>query len=460
MDFRNYLRMTVAALHQEFLRSAGVFIDSRQAIAGGLFFAINGDRFDGNDFAMRALGQGAYKAVVDRPEFKETHGCMYVPNTITALQRLAHYHRMQFDIPVLALTGSNGKTTTKELVSSVLSQKFRTLSTRGNFNNHLGVPLTLLRLTNQTELAIVEMGANHVGEIKWLCNLANPNHGLITNIGDAHLEGFGSREKIRQGKTELFRYLEAHRGQIFINEEEPSLKSEINRYNGAVGYGLDSLPGQIERIEFAEGSKLQTVQLFSTGSCTIRSNLYGAYNRMNILTAIALGTYFGLSSEQIQTGVESFVPEDNRSQMIRLDEETTLYMDAYNANPTSMEKAIAFFCDFERGDGIAILGDMKELGAGEIEEHGRIINLLKNQPQITRVFLVGPLFQQAFRQKQAGDPGKFELFANVDRAIDRWLNSPPSFNAVILKGSRSIQLEKLAAVIKENFQSSESGVDR
>ena len=424
-------------LYAIFLEHPVVATDSRQVIPGSLFFALTGDSFNGNKFAAAALAQGAAYAVVDEAEYALDDHFILVENVLETLQELARYHRMQFNIPVVAITGTNGKTTTKELTCAVLSEKYQTLATKGNLNNHIGVPLTLLKLTNETEIALIEMGANHPGEIDFLCRIAQPGFGLITNIGKAHLEGFGGYEGVIRTKTELYRFLKEKNGTVFLNKQDELLVEHAIGMNTATYGTIPANPGTILTtsdpfvtlyLRFCDGHEL-----------TIETKLYGRYNETNILAAAAVGHHFGVSPGQIKAALEDYEPDNNRSQVTRT-ETNLLILDAYNANPSSMEAALSNFAESGYPEKALILGDMLELGASSDEEHRHIMELI-DRLGLTRVFLIGPVFTRLNTRR--------ETMCFHDSELARmWLDHHRVTNSTILiKGSRGIRLEKLVDVL-------------
>ncbi len=432
--------MEIPDLYQIYLKHPSVTTDSRKVPQGSLFFALRGDHFDGNRFAAQAIADGAAYAVVDDPEVCQDDRFLLVENTLTALQDLGRHHRRQFDIPVIAITGSNGKTTTKELVSAVLGSHYPTHFTQGNYNNHIGLPLTLLSMPLTTEVAVIEMGANHQGEIGFLCTLAEPTHGLITNIGKAHLEGFGGIEGVKKGKSELYRYLAAHKGLAFINKSEAFLEELAAPVSKKLLYAQSDEP----RVgnEYYETQLLATdpfvrVAFLSENDELVKvdSRLIGIYNFNNIMTAITLGKYFKVPAQKIKTAIEQYVPSNNRSQLMRWGEHT-LILDAYNANPDSMREALLNLAAMEGDHKIAIIGDMLELGESSAEEHRRIAWLAQEQG-FDLVVLTGPAFAEAARE--------FNLlyFENTD-ALRDWFTAqhfPPSL--LLIKASRGMKLERL-----------------
>lgn len=382
-----------------------VSTDTRNLPAGCVFFALHGERFDGNKFAQQALESGASLAVIDKPEYALPEGTLLVTNTLLALQDLARAWRRELGLPIIGITGTNGKTTTKELLATVLSTKFHLHYTQGNLNNQIGVPLTLLQITRAHEMAIVEMGASHPGDIKELVDIAEPNCGLITNVGRAHLEGFGSFEGVQQTKKELYDYLREHQGFIFRNTDNPYLAQ---------------MAGDLKTVAY------------TTGTMPSGTNLVGEYNAENVSAAICVGEYFGISREQALEAICQYVPTNNRSQAMQT-ANNHLIVDAYNANPTSMQAAINAF----KGD-TYILGAMRELGEYSHLEHQNIVNMLAER-KAENVFLVGEEYMQT--------TSPYPVFENVDGLHKYLQDNPLKDKNILLKGSRSTQMEKLLDIL-------------
>jgi UDP-N-acetylmuramoyl-tripeptide--D-alanyl-D-alanine ligase len=427
--------MTIKNLYRKFLDHPEAATDSRNLPEGAIFFGLKGDRFNGNEFAATALKNGASLAVIDDARFMSDNRCILVEDALETLQQLAHHHRNQFRIPVIAITGTNGKTTTKELIHRVLSRKYRTLATAGNLNNHIGVPLTLLRIRPDTEIAIVEMGANHPGEIDLLCRIAEPTHGLITNIGKAHLEGFGGFEGVIRTKTELYRFLRTTNGAAFVNTSDPLLK-EHTREMQVVPYGT----GEPVAILGMQDDPCVTLQVrIDKDSINIPTRLYGNYNADNVLAAACIGHFFGVGPEEIKTAIGSYVPDNNRSQVSET-ESNILILDMYNANPSSMEQALDHFAKSATDNKVLILGDMLELGSESDHEHIRILQLI-SKLGFTNVFLVGPVFTRLNSERD------WICFQDSDLAR-MWLDHHPVRDSIILiKGSRGIKLEKVVETL-------------
>jgi len=426
--------MNTTAIHPLFLKSSGVSTDTRKIFKNCIFFALKGENFNGNLFAQEALDKGAFKVIVDEKAFhKSTGETILVENVLLTLQELATYHRKFLGLPIIALTGSNGKTTSKELINAVLSQKFITVATQGNLNNHIGVPLTLLAMNKETELGIVEMGANHLGEIKMLSEIVEPDYGYITNFGKAHLEGFGTLEGVVQGKTELYQFLKKYNKKIFVNANDPK---QVASSEG------------IERITFGTAQSDFDIQLLDSShylliefnGTQIQSNLVGAYNFANLSAAIAIGAYFKVSPEKIKAGIESYVPSNNRSQWITKGKNTIL-LDAYNANPTSMLAALENFKQAKGENKILFLGDMFELGQEAEAEHQNIVDFLTKNP-FGKVFLVGSNF--FISTNKTSHIKQFETFDELKKELQK---NPPKDATILIKASRGMALERILDII-------------
>ena len=414
--------MNLEKLYTAFTNSTGVTTDSRKIEEGAMFFALHGASFDGNDYAVQSLEKGASVAVVDREDIltanpDHAEQLILVEDTLQALQALAREHRRELAIPIIAIAGSNGKTTTKELVSRVLAERFAVTTTKGNLNNHIGVPLTLLSMNNETEFGIVEMGASAQHEIELLCSIAEPNYGILTNIGLSHLEGFGGVEGIRKGKGELFDYLNENGGRAFVPQEDATLcDMVIEREDLAVEYYTRTI---------AEG---------------FNSNLTGDYNRYNIAAAVAVGRYFDIAESRIAEAILSFTPDNNRSQAVKT-ERNSLVVDCYNANPSSMEVALDNIATMEAERKVLILGDMLELGEWSAEAHQNILR--KADKVANEIILVGKEFAAAHAVVGEELESNYSLYPTTAEASES-LNKKPISNALILlKGSRGIALEKL-----------------
>ncbi|MBK8555115.1 MAG: UDP-N-acetylmuramoyl-tripeptide--D-alanyl-D-alanine ligase [Lewinellaceae bacterium] len=403
-----------------------------------MFFALKGENFNGNAFAAQALASGAAWAVVDDPSLAGDARMLLVPDVLTALQDLALHHRRQFMIPILAIGGSNGKTTTKELVHAVLCKQYPCHATKGNLNNHIGVPLTLLSMPAETEVAVVEMGANHAGDIQKLCQITEPTHGLLTNIGKEHLEGFGNLEGVKQAEGELFDYLREHKGWAFVNASEKYLKS-MSRRNRRLLYCAANEPephDNIIEVQLVAHHPFVVAAFLDENDqkVSVNTQLVGWYNFYNVMTAIALGIYFKVPSAKIKAAIEGYTPRNNRSQILPRGSNTIL-LDAYNANPSSMEAALKMLKAFPAERKIAVLGDMLEVGADSLTEH-QIILRMARRSGFQQIILVGPGFK-------ACDDGKGkDVFLPDAGALRDWLAAHPIENTVLLfKGSRGIRLE-------------------
>ncbi len=429
--------MEIASLYAIFRSYPIITTDSRNIPANSIFFALKGANFNGNAFAEEALSKGASYAVIDEPEFAINDRTVLVDDVLSSLQQLAQYHRNQLGIPILAITGTNGKTTTKELITAVLSKKFKVNSTKGNLNNHIGVPLTLLSMNEQTEFGVVEMGANHPGEIKSLCDIANPDFGLVTNIGKAHLEGFGSFEGVIKTKSEMYDFIRNKSGKCFLNADNPLL---INQAKGIelISYGESTdyfMAGELASTD----NYLVVKALFPKGWLYLKSKLIGDYNFENLLAAACIGKYFDVDPLLIQEAITEYTPSNNRSQLIKK-ATNTIIMDAYNANPTSMMAALSNFASIQHENKCVILGDMLELGDTSAEEHQKITDFIEEQT-FAEVYLVGPQF------KNTTDRTQKKKFEQVE-LLTIYLKTQPIENKLILiKGSRGIHLEKVLELI-------------
>jgi len=425
--------MNIASLYAIFQDFPLVTTDSRNIPANSIFFALKGESFNGNAFASEAVAKGAAYAVIDESEYAINNHFILVEDVLVCLQQLARYHRDQLALPILAITGTNGKTTTKELIASVLSKKFKVNCTQGNLNNHIGVPLTILSMNNETEFGVVEMGANHQGEIKSLCQIANPDYGLITNIGKAHLEGFGSFEGVIQTKSELYDFLRNKGCKCFLNADNPLLVQQAHDLE-QISYGQST--GYFMAGELASTDNYLVVKaLFPKGWLYLKSMLVGDYNFENLLAAACAGKYFEVNPLDIQKALAEYIPSNNRSQLIRR-EKNTIIMDAYNANPTSMMAALNNFTRINNENKCVILGDMLELGDASAKEHQNIVDFIEEQ-NFTEVFLVGSQFMNTTSNT------KKEKFEHAE-LLSVYLKTQPIENKLILiKGSRGIHLEKI-----------------
>jgi UDP-N-acetylmuramoyl-tripeptide--D-alanyl-D-alanine ligase len=420
--------MTIEKLHQVFLKYPEVCTDTRKITKDCIFFALKGPNFNGNTFAKDALAQGAAFAVIDEPAYAVSDQYITVDDVLRALQELGTYHRLQYPAKILALTGSNGKTTTKELIHAVLSQKFNTIATQGNLNNHIGVPLTLLCIKKETEIAIVEMGANHLKEIEFLCELAQPDFGYITNFGKAHLEGFGGIEGVIQGKSELYEHLISRGKHIFLNADDPIQLEKLQEYSKKIGFST-SLKDyfSIKLLSAAPFVKIKVKDL------TIQTQLPGTYNFPNCAAAILIGSYFEVPIVAIKKGLEGYLPENNRSQILKKNG-LNIVLDAYNANPTSMQAALEAFYGMPEEPKMVILGDMFELGPSAPKEHQNIAELVQTMNFDTS-YLVGENFYKTRTSSKV-----FKTFEDLASFLKA---SPIKKGTLLLKGSRGMALERL-----------------
>jgi UDP-N-acetylmuramoyl-tripeptide--D-alanyl-D-alanine ligase len=424
--------MNLTQLHDYYKDASGVVTDSRKLTQNCFFIALRGENFDGNQFAETAIAQGAKYALVDRPEIaKKSDRLLLVDNTLESLQELAQYHRNKLKAKIIALTGSNGKTTTKELIMSVLGKKFDTKATKGNLNNHIGVPLTLLDFDQNTEIGIVEMGANHQKEIDFLCQLAQPDIGLITNFGEAHLEGFGGVEGVIKGKSELYKYLSQTNGTIILNIDD-SIQSKWESYSPHYTFGEDAKADC--RLEYLK-RKSQPLAISTKGK-TIESQLFGEYNYSNIAVAVALGEFFDLNLEQIEEGISGYRPTNNRSQIIHKGT-NKITLDAYNANPSSMKASITSFVNNREKKGVVILGDMFELGTQTASAHQEILNLVV-ETNVEDILVVGKYFFKT----QTQDP-RVQYFSTMEEIKNFLIQNPFDKSDILIKGSRGMTLETL-----------------
>lgn len=427
--------MSIIDLYDLFIHNPQITTDSRNCPKGSIFFALKGDKFDGNQYAGKALASGCVYAIIDNPDYYIGERTILVDNVLKTLQQLAHHHRKVLGLPIIGITGTNGKTTTKELLAAVLSTKFNLLYTEGNFNNHIGVPLTLLRLTHDHEMAVIEMGASHPGDIKELVDIVHPNYGIITNVGRAHLEGFGSFEGVIRTKGELYDYIRRSKGKIFIKKE--------NEY-------LQSIAKGIEQITYGNGD-----DAFASGqvvSCdpflvfnwkqqgklhTVETHMIGSYNLDNVLAAVAVGRFFKIPAERISRAIAAYEPTNNRSQFKKT-ENNELIIDAYNANPSSMKVALDNFITMPVQPKAIILGDMRELGPTSDELHAEVVEQIK-KGQFDKVFLCGEHFSKVGKE--------FSPFATTEAMVEELRKQPLKGYHILIKGSHSMGLEKLADIL-------------
>ena len=424
----------IETIYQHYQKTYKVSTDSRKIEQDAVFFALKGENFDANDFALQVAEQGTASLVVaDRKDLPKHERILVVDDTLKTLQNLAAYHRQQMKATVLSITGTNGKTTTKELISAVLAKKYNIIHTMGNLNNHIGVPLTLLSIKPETEIAVVEMGANHPGEIDFLCRIADPDYGLITNIGKAHLEGFGSFEGVIKTKTELYRHIKAHGKAVFVNQGNPLLWEQSEG---------------IERISYGRHCAADTP--VAPAKCDpylgvfwkkrlIQTHLVGSYNFENVAAAIGVGLYFKVEDDKIVEALENYTPTNSRSQVIET-EKNRILMDAYNANPTSMRAALINFANIREEQHLLVLGDMRELGSASEEEHRNILALMK-ELGFKEAFLVGQNFCTY------NDNPNWKTFAKVEDLCQYIESHPIEGKHILVKGSRGIQLEKVLPLL-------------
>lgn len=440
LSFCKVEKISIPSLYEVFKKHPVISTDTRTISPDSIFFALKGPTFNGNQFASMALEKGAAYVVVDEEKFVLNERCLLVEDGLKALQLLANHHRRQLKIPFLAITGSNGKTTTKELVRNVLAKKFRTLATIGNLNNHIGVPLTILSIGSDIEFAVIEMGANHQKEIESYCLIAEPDYGLITNVGKAHLEGFGGFEGVKKGKGELYQWVREKGKKIFINRNNTHLVEMSVRFNQdkLVSYGTSAenyCSGQL----LSDEPFLKVSWKCEGRSGTIDSHIIGSYNFENILSAICIGNYFGVTPADIDAAISSYVADNSRSQLIKKGS-NTIILDAYNANPTSMEAALRNFDKAEAEHKVICIGDMAELGAESDKEHERITHLLKSIRH-DQLILVGKNFGKFASQLPC-------LHFTDSQAAAAYVKEHPFDNSYILiKGSRSSKMEKVLEVL-------------
>jgi UDP-N-acetylmuramoyl-tripeptide--D-alanyl-D-alanine ligase len=423
--------MQIEKLYEIFRESEKISTDTRQIEPGSLFFALRGEKFNANEFTAQALGKGASWVVIDDPAYVLNERCFLVDDTLLALQALARYHRSKLVIPIVGLTGSNGKTTSKELVSAVLGKKYKTLATKGNLNNHIGVPLTVLSIDLSHEIAVVEMGANHVGEIALLCSIANPTHGFITNIGKAHIGTFGGFENIIRGKSELYQHLITYDGTVFINSQNSILANMAKRFKNPYFYPA---LGDYYHAELLEADPF--IRFSAENGEIIQTQLMGAYNFENISAALCIGKFFGVDPRDANCAVSEYVPGNMRSQVIKKGS-NTIILDAYNANPSSMEAAILNLASMRAPKKVAILGDMFELEEEAAKEHSRMGELLKEK-MFDQVYLCGQLMKSALEKIPSA-----QYFERKEQLMAELKANPIHDATILVKASRGIGLETI-----------------
>lgn len=423
--------MEIKSLYEKYLKSVKVSTDTRQITPGSVFFALKGDTFNANEFANEALEKGASFAVVDEEKFATSDRHILVNNSLEALQQLARYHRSQLTIPVVGLTGSNGKTTSKELLSVVLSKKFKTFATKGNLNNHIGVPLSILAIDSSYEMAVIEMGANHVGEIAFLSSISNPTHGFITNIGKAHIGTFGGFENIIRGKSELYQHLITTKGTVFINSQNPILANMAKRFSAPLFYPAKGDYYHCELVSFDP-----TLVIRTENGNEVTTQLIGAYNFENIACALTIGKFFGVSARDAESAISSYTPANMRSEVL-VKGTNTILLDAYNANPSSMQAAIESLAAMQAKNKVAIVGDMFELEEEAEAEH-RAMGELLSQKKFQDVFLCGKLMKAAHQTYPTA-----HYFETRDQLIEALKRKPIRESTVLIKASRGMGLEKI-----------------
>ncbi|HEY5687845.1 MAG TPA: UDP-N-acetylmuramoyl-tripeptide--D-alanyl-D-alanine ligase [Yeosuana sp.] len=426
--------MEINELHTLFLECSSASTDTRKITKNALFFALKGDNFNGNEYAKQALLEGAKYAIIDDASYVSSSQTILVKDVLTTLQQLASFHRVYLKTPIIALTGSNGKTTTKELINATLSKKYHTVATQGNLNNHIGVPLTLLSMDKSTEIGIVEMGANHQKEIEFLCSIAKPDYGLITNFGKAHLEGFGGVEGVIKGKSEMYDFLITNNKTVFVNANDPIQVDKTKQAN-IFTFGKEAnVDVQIDFIEAQPNVKVQYNHLI------INTQLIGEYNFTNIAVAIAIANYFKVDDNFIKEAIEAYIPSNNRSQVIQTASHKII-MDAYNANPTSMRAALLNFEKLNDKIKVAILGDMFELGREAEKEHQNIVDLASTQ-LLDKIILIGANF---YKTKIVSP--KVEVFESFDDFKENFNLSELELATILIKGSRGMALERVLELL-------------
>ena len=423
--------MELKKIYKIFQNSSGVSIDTRTIKQNNIFFAIRGPNFNGNKFANEALKNGAIYAIVDEEisSVVNSKKIIVVKDCLKTLSDLANFHRMKMNSKILAITGSNGKTTSKELINLVLSQKYNTTYTTGNLNNHIGVPLTLLKINNKTEITVLEMGASGLNEINHLCNISKPDYAYISNFGNAHLEGFGNIEGVIKGKSELYEHIFESAGTVFYNCDDKTQNMKLKAYKNKFGFGLDE-----GNIKYTIRKFKKIIELECQGQ-NYKSSLYGIHNCQNIMAAILVGEYFGVSKELIKKGIKSYNPKNKRSQIITTST-NKIFLDAYNANPSSMEAALIHFSNSNEKNKIIIIGDMFELGKDSLQYHQNIINLCK-KIDFRKIFIVGEIFSKTNYSEE------FISKLNVNKLIDHLKSFSIKNSCILVKGSRGIELEKI-----------------
>lgn len=426
--------MDIKKIYSIFLKNKSVSIDSRKVVQNDIFFAIKGPNYDGNTFAMHALQKGANYVISDNKKISDqSEKIIYVNNSSEALQNLANYHRRQLKTKIIAITGSNGKTTTKELLLSILRTSYKTSATKGNLNNHLGVPLTLLSFTSDTEIGIIEMGANHKREIEFLCNIAEPDYGYITNFGHAHIEGFGSYEGVIQAKSELYKYLIDRNKLIFYDNTNSKQRNIIGSYNNKYSFGISKESNcNIKKLDDYSDISIKFKNTI------ISSGIYGDYNYHNICASVCIGDYFKVNINFIKKGIENYIPQNNRSEKL-IKKSNEIILDAYNANPTSMELSIISFSKIKANNKIIIVGDMFELGTKTIEYHQLIVDQLEKIKNI-QIYIIGSIFSQTNFSK------KIISFKLLKELITHLKDQNIKNSTILIKGSRGMKMENIVEI--------------
>ena len=427
--------MDISYIHSLFLKCNSVSIDTRKIEPNSLFVAIKGENFDANTFANEAIEKGASYVIIDNKDYYIDQRTILVENSLTTLQELAKFHRQFLKLPIIALTGSNGKTTTKELINAVLSKKYATKATIGNLNNHIGVPLTLLSFNAQTEIGIVEMGANHKMEIEFLCDLAQPEYGYVTNFGKAHLEGFGGVEGVIEAKSEMYNYLSTNDKLVFVNLED-EIQVEKTKKMKSYSFGINNTAADVSVLSVKANP---FVEIYYSNS-VILTHLIGLYNANNINAALAIGKYFSVENRVIKEALENYIPENNRSQLIKK-ETNQIILDAYNANPSSMAVAIENFVQLNNTNKILILGDMFELGKESQEEHKAIVDTLSNQDKIVCCFIGKDFYSNRIEKPN------FHFYETFDTFSEYLKGKTISNSSILIKGSRGMALERTLALL-------------
>ena len=422
--------MTIAEIHRLFLECNSISTDTRKIENNSMFVALKGENFDANTFAEEALVKGAKYVIIDNPTYAVSDKTILVENSLTALQQLATYHREFLKIPIVALTGSNGKTTTKELIHVVLAKKFKTKATKGNLNNHIGVPLTLLSFSKETEIGIVEMGANHQKEIEFLCEIAKPEYSYNTKYGKAHLEGFCGVEGVIKGKSEMYSHLKTHNKTVFVNLDDVIQNDKTTDFN-RITFSQKDISANVFINEIGANPFVK----IKTLNTEIKSHLIGLYNANNINAAITIGNHFGISASEIKEAIESYIPENNRSQLITKNS-NEIILDAYNANPSSMKVALENFIQLENKNKVAILGDMYELGEESLAEHKYIVDFISENNSLECYFVGKDFFKNKIENSNFHFYENFEQFSN-SLENKNWRN-----NTILIKGSRGMALER------------------